>query len=292
MTFRELFQKYEEHGNPKAYVSLYKDRMLSFFGDRRISSLTSEDIHQFKKSIQNTPRERGKTPVTNSTVNRALAALRVVFNWTLDQKPPYLTESPFPRKGLFFPERQGQRLSFTRFQMEKILELSPKWLKPLILTNVYTGLREGELFGLMWEYFDFEAGVFYLPQTKTLNDQTGKGQEVVMQRELISLLQSLPRKGKFVFCQPNGKPFKGWHVYKPFKRILKSLGIDTRYSFRNLRHTSASLLRELGVDPISIKRHLRHKDLRTTEAFYFSHDVDYQREQVERLSLKEGEACA
>jgi hypothetical protein len=51
-------------------------------------------------------------------------------------------------------------------------------------------------------------------------------------------------------------------------------------------------LRELGVDPISIKRHLRHKDLRTTEAFYFSNDVDYQREQIERLSLKKVEADA
>jgi integrase len=63
--------------------------------------------------------------------------------------------------------------------MEKIVKASPEWLKPMILTAYYTGLREGELLGLRWDLIDLKSGIISLPSTKTLKDPTGIGQRVV-----------------------------------------------------------------------------------------------------------------
>jgi len=110
-----------------------------------------------------------------------------------------------------------------------------------------------------------------------------------MQRELIDLFESLPRRSELVFCQPNGEPLKQWHIYQPFKKILKSLGIDTKqYSWKELRHTTASLMHRKGVPALVIKDQLRHTNVKTTVDFYIGSDVAYQREMIEKLILNSG----
>jgi len=75
-----------------------------------------------------------------------------------------MEENPFPqtsKSGLFYPEAKGLRNFFTEEQMEKIVETSPAWLRPMILVSYYTGLREGELFALRWPMIDLNEGVIY-----------------------------------------------------------------------------------------------------------------------------------
>jgi integrase len=219
-----------------------------------------------------------------------MAGLRRLFNFAVSRE--YMEDNPFPKtskSGLFYSNQQGLRNFFTEDQMEKIVNTSPDWLRPLILTAYYTGMREGELLGLRWEWVDLKDGVIYLPSTKTLKDPTGRGQKVVMQRELIDLFKGRPNRSEWVFCQPDGEPFKQWHIYKPFKEVLKSLGIDPkRFSWKESRHTTASLMHRKGVPALAIKDQLRHTNIKTTVDFYIGSDVDYQREMIEKLILNSG----
>jgi site-specific recombinase XerD len=110
-----------------------------------------------------------------------------------------------------------------------------------------------------------------------------------MQGELMSLLQSLPKRSDWVFCQPGGEPFSQWHIHKPFKKVLKAVGIDTKtYSWKELRHTTASLMYRKGVPALAIKDQLRHTNVKTTVDFYIGTEVAYQREQLEKLNLNSG----
>ncbi|MBI5968656.1 MAG: tyrosine-type recombinase/integrase [Deltaproteobacteria bacterium] len=289
-TFDELMTLYEEKGEGKEYILQFKSTYLQKFGGLKLSQINREDLFTFRDTLKETPKQRGKKEVTDSTVNRALAGLRRLFSFAVARG--YMEDTPFPKttkSGLFFPEQKGLRNFFTEDQMEKIVEASPSWLKPMVLTAYYTGLREGELLGLRWDWIDLKDGVIYLPSTKTLKDPTGKGQRVVMQGELISLFQSLPRRSEWVFCQPSGEPFKQWHIYEPFKNVLKAVGIDPRnYSWKELRHTTASLMHRKGVPALVIKDQLRHTNVKTTVDFYIGADLAYQREQIEKLSLNSG----
>jgi site-specific recombinase XerD len=74
-------------------------------------------------------------------------------------------------------------------------------------------------------------------------------------------------------------------VYKAFKKVLKTVGIDSkRYSWKELRHSTASQMRLKGVEVTAIKDQLRHSSSRTTENFSIGSDVSYQGEQIENLS--------
>jgi len=289
-SFKQLVDLYEKEGDGKKYILQFIPIYLRHFGEQKLSQITRRDLFKFRDALKATPKQRGGTEVTDSNVNRALAGLRRLFNFAVSRE--YMEENPFPKtskSGLFYSDQKGLRNFFTEEQMEKIISASPEWLRPMILTAYYTGLREGELLGLRWEWVDLKDGVIYLPSTKTLKDPTGRGQKVVMQRELIDLFQSLPKQSDLVFCQPNGEPFKQWHVYQPFKKILKSLGIDTRqYSWKELRHTTASLMHRKGVPALVIKDQLRHTNVKTTVDFYIGSDVAYQREMIEKLILNSG----
>uniref|UniRef100_A0A7V3NUT1 Site-specific integrase n=1 Tax=candidate division WOR-3 bacterium TaxID=2052148 RepID=A0A7V3NUT1_UNCW3 len=289
-SFNQLIEFYEREGDGKDYILQFIPVYKQYFGERKLSQITRKDLFAFRDALKATPKQRGGAEITDSTVNRALAGLRRLFNFAVSRE--FMEESPFPKtskSGLFYPEKKGLRNFFTEDQMEKIVEAAPPWLRPMILTSYYTGLREGELLSLRWQWIDLQDGVIYLPSTKTLKDPTGKGQKVVMQRELVSLLKSLPRKSDWVFCRPSGEPFKQWHIYKPFKKVLQAVGIDPKnYSWKELRHTTASLMHRKGVPVLAIKDQLRHTNIKTTVDFYVGADLSYQREQIEKLRLNSG----
>jgi integrase len=289
-SFNQLVDLYEREGDRKKYILQFLSAYLAHFGEKKLSQITKRDFFKFRDSLKSTPKQRGGTEVTDSSVNRALAGLRRLFNFAVSRE--YLEENPFPKtskSGLFYPEKKGLRNFFTEEQMEKIIEASPEWLRPMILTAYYTGLREGELLGLRWEWIDLKDGVIYLSSTKTLKDSTGMGQKVVMQRELIDLFENLPKRSEWVFYQAGGEPFKQWHIHKPFKKVLEAVGIDPqRFSWKELRHTTASLMHRKGVPALVIKDQLRHTNVKTTVDFYIGQDEDYQREMIEKLILNSG----
>jgi len=51
---------------------------------------------------------------------------------------------------------------------------------------------------------------------------------------------------------------------------------------------AASLLNRKGVRLIAIKDQLRHSTVKTTENIYIGSDIEYQREQIEKLILNSG----
>ena len=288
--FDELLQLYEKEGDGKEYILQCKTAYKNRFGGMKLSQITRKDLFAFKDALKKTPKQRGGEEVTDSTVNRALAGLRRLFNFAVLRE--YMEENPFPRtskSGLFYSEKTGLRNFFTEDQMTKILDASPNWLRPMVLTAYYTGLREGELLSLQWDRVDLKEGVIYLPRTKTLKDPTGRGQKVVMQRELIELFKGLPKESKLIFPRADGERYRKWNIHKPFKKALAAAGIDPKgFSWKDLRHTTASLMYRKGVPALAIKDQLRHTNIKTTVDFYIGADLKFQREQIEKLSLNSG----
>ena len=149
----------------------------------------------------------------------------------------------------------------------------------------------GEILKLRWEHVSLEIGVIILPTSKTLKDPSGLGQRIVMHRELINLFEGLPRRSEWVFCKPEGLPYEHWDIFRPFKLTLISLGIDPKlYSLKELRHTTASTMNLKGSDPMAIKDQLRHTNFKTTQDYYIGSDIEYQRKQIDKITLPAAEA--
>ena len=181
--------------------------------------------------LKDTPKQRRGKEVTDSHVNRALAGLRRLFNFAITRELLEESMNPFPRtpkSGLLYPEKRGRRNFFTEQQIIKIYNGAPDWMKPLIAISYYTGMRMGEVRKLRWEHINVETGIIQLPESKTLKDPSGVGQRIVMQKELIDLLKTLPKRSdNWVFVRADGLPYQHWDIHKPFKALLKVQKIDT-----------------------------------------------------------------
>jgi integrase len=114
-----------------------------------------------------------------------------------------------------------------------------------------------------------------------LHTKNGERREIPMSDTLRTTLQELPRRLASAYVFP-GKTGQGLvDIRKRFHRALKKAGIEG-FVFHDLRHTFASYLVMAGVDLMTVKEFLGHKDLKMT--LRYTHLApDYKRAAISRL---------
>ena len=133
----------------------------------------------------------------------------------------------------------------------------------LVAFAIETGLRREEQFRLRWDQIDLESGVVTIPLPKG-----GKTRHVPLSDGAQAILRSLDSfiRSPWVFPSPIN-PLHSWnpqsfvnHVFPPF---LQKAGIQG-VCWHTLRHTAASRRVMAGVDLVSVKEILGHRDIQTT----------------------------
>ncbi|MEM4721766.1 MAG: site-specific integrase, partial [Candidatus Methanomethylicaceae archaeon] len=256
-------------------------------GGRKLSRITRSDLFEFKKSLKSTPKQRGGKEVTNSTVNRALAGLRRLFNYAVGRE--FIRESPFPREpksGLFYSEKvRGKKHYFTETEIRRIIDALPEepwYLRPMVITAYLTGMRAGELMNLKKKDVNLETGEIILENTKARRPQVVK-----MQDELVDLFREWLKRSEseYVFSYKDGRPLRHWHYQGYFRKALETIGKRERgWSFHTLRHTTGTHLYLKGAPVIAIRDQLRHSDIRVTTDFYVGSDPQFQKREIEKLT--------
>ena len=161
---------------------------------------------------------------------------------------------------------------------------------------LYTGMRRGELLGLEWPDIDFETGVITIRRTSqyggkslgTYTDDTKTEQSkrsIRVTQNVIDLLRTFraeqaenriklgdiwdkewgshPR----IFTNRDGKPMSPSTPYNRLKRLLERNGLPN-VSLHSLRHTSATLLIQQGVNIRAVSGRLGHSQTSTTINIY------------------------
>ena len=114
MAFNDLMALYEKDAERKEYIVARKRIYLEYFDGWKLSQITRKDVFAFRDKVRATPKQRGKQPVTESTVNRIMAGLRRLCNFAVNRQ--MMEDTPFPnspKSGLFYPEKKGFRRFFT-----------------------------------------------------------------------------------------------------------------------------------------------------------------------------------
>ena len=152
----------------------------------------------------------------------------------------------------------------------------------LFTVTLFTGMREGEVLGLLWDCVDLDKG------TVTVNKQlqkvrgskgeyqlmptkNSKGRCITVAPYVIGILRKVKKKqletrlryGEiwentgFVFTDELGKHLKHQTVYLDFKKIMVAIGSpDTR--FHDLRHSYAVASIKSGDDIKTVQENLGH----------------------------------
>ncbi len=179
-------------------------------------------------------------------------------------------------------------------------------LHALFELALHTGLRKGELLGLRWEDLDLAGGTASIRRTMQRTNSGGltalptktKSSErriALPTPCLRSLEQHRNRQlqereaagtgwkdSGYVFTRLDGAPIEGSTLTRHFNTLLRRARLR-RIRFHDLRHSTATLLLEQGVELVVIKELLGHAHIGVTATVYAHVRLRLQRDAVDAL---------
>lgn len=191
------------------------------------------------------------------------------------------------------PLRPAARF-FSGEEAKKIIAAASDPYRTMFAIAAMTGLRAGEILGLMLEDIDFDRKMLHVRRSaycgsiQTVKSKSSRAPLPIPDALAEMLRQFLaawrPNSVKLLFANRLGRPFNANKVVqKGLWPILEKLGID-HCGLHAFRHTHTSLLLDVGASPAVAQAQLRHSDARITLGVYGHAIGDSQRSAVERVA--------
>ncbi len=164
-------------------------------------------------------------------------------------------------------------------------------LQAMIYVTLYYGLRKSEVLGLRWSSIDFRRNTLTINHSvvKVKGGSIAKDQmktaSSYREYELIEdvrkvllelraaqevnrrLFQSEYVDNDYIFKWENGKPFRPDTITRTVERHLRAHDLP-EITYHTLRHSTASILYDMGWDIMDIKHWLRHSSIDVTADIY------------------------
>jgi integrase len=277
------------------YQLTVEKHIAPWFAERRLNMRDVKPRHivEFYNEKSSRGRKNGKGGLACATMKSMGGVLRTIFNsavidGTVNRNPAL--NIPIPVR-----ENKGENNKYVFLNQEQanavIKAFDGHELQPVVYMTLYYGLRKSEVLGLKWNSVDFDANTVKIRHTVVKNrsiiakDST-KAQAGRRTFELLpevkEMLLSLKanqeaeqrlfgdcyeNKDGYVFVWEDGKLFRPDSVTRGFQRVLKNKGLP-HMRFHDLRHSTASILYDIGWDVKRIQEWLGHADIETTANIY------------------------
>lgn len=154
-------------------------------------------------------------------------------------------------------------------------------LYPIFVLLSFYGLRTSEALGLSWHNVDFDNKVIQIRQQLQYSDKSFHYSDLKTQagrRDLPLLdiaqkvLENIQRTNSgplpdLIFKTINDNPIDRRNLLRSFKRISKEAGLPL-IRMHDLRHTAATILKDIGVQARDTQLILGHAHITTTQQIY------------------------
>ncbi len=314
MTLEEFSKKWiEEYAKPnlspvtvEGYERELKNRINPALGKIVLTELKPMHIIHFYNELLTAPRLDGKEGVLSgrarNNIHRILSSMltNAVYWQLIPENPIKRVRPPKQEKHVarFYTEQETVK-------MLSCLENEEMKYKVAVYIAIFTGMRRGEILGLEWGDIDFDKRQIHLERTSVYTETNGViekdtkthvARTVSIPEELCELLKRyrkhwLEQKFKLgslwkgtdrLMIQWDGKPMFPATLSHWFKKFLKKNGLP-EITFHELRHTSATLLINLGIDVATVAKRLGHAQNSTTLNFYTHAILSSDKVAAERL---------
>jgi len=266
-----------KHSTVANYRSLVDNHIEPCLGSYPLSQLKAPVIQKFYNGL----RDKGLSPkyiknihgVLHRAIEQAVEVEYTAKNYTSICKIPKIVE-----KEVVPLDEEEQKKLFEALRGEEF--------EDLILVDIFTGLRSGELIGLTWDCIDFENGIIHVKKQLALPRHKGGGKcywstlkngktrdvvpapfvmDVLKHHKAVQAAQKLAAgslwdEGDFpglVFCHPNGYHYIQPTIWKEFQKILKKAGLQ-HHRVHDLRHTFAVNSLKAGDDIKTLQENMGH----------------------------------
>lgn len=252
--------------------SVYK-HLNPYFKDADLKSIQPADIQAFFTS---------KKSLSASMLSKLKMCLMGIFESAIENDKCY--KNPVRSKGISYTSTHKKVVKrvYTAEQIPLVCSLCNM---PEITAMLYTGMRRGEVCGLMWNDIDMKKGVFTI--NRSVANQKGGGLKInppkwnsyrtnPIEKEFLQLLQELEkdRKSLYVFPNDHGNIQNPNTLGQKIERRMNYLEGIPHLTAHELRHTYGTNLRRRGIDIYSIQKIMGHKDIKMTTELYVHNEVE------------------
>lgn len=264
LTFDVFLQQYEDYAKTNKrgfYNEQYRLAQLgNYFRRKNLSQITALDGERFKSDMS-----RHLAP---ASVNRLFGNLKHIM--TTAVRLGLLAKSPFVGvKFLHVPKRVERIL--TREEEERLLAacdgVRNSLLRYSVIIALNTGMRKGEIYGLLWDCVDIGSRTIHVLNTKT---EAGE-RRIPMNENVYNVFLDLEKKkaNEFVFPSSRKAGNRLRDQKKGFAKAVKFAKIPP-IRYHDLRHTFATRLVRAGVDLVTVQHLLGHSKITTTSRYAHS----------------------
>lgn len=253
----------------KGYLGYAERNIKPSLGSKQISKVTAADVQTLYRKLQ---REGGVDggALSPTTVRRIHGVLHQALNAAVDRH--LIVKNP--TDDVTLPKKvTAAKTILNDKQLERFMEAikADEHWHDFFYLEITTGLRRGELCGLMWTDFDAEKGTltvrrtlhnkegggYYVGETKT-----GAGRRIIkLPPSTVQLLSERKRTSISQWMFPNPihpeDPIMPNSGYTRMKKLLAEAGLPNM-RFHDLRHTFATHALTSGVDAKTLSSILGH----------------------------------
>lgn len=290
-TYNEIFEKwyqaYQDTVEPTTAsrtLDMFRLHILPVMGDLPISKISPLDCQNFIT-------EKAKT---FKNIKQIKSYTGKIFDFAIKMK--LLKHNPMAE--IIMPKRKKTQIEnyWTVQELKEflaiVLQEEPYKHYALFRLLAYSGLRKGELYALKWADIDFQSET--LSVNKSLGRLDGQAIEkgtkndfsvrkIKLDSETISILQewkancqkekaqlavaplSIKQDFIFTYCTRTGsiEPLHADYINNVLSRIIRKHSLR-KISPHGFRHTHATLMIEIGVDPVNTAKRLGHASSQMT----------------------------
>jgi integrase len=235
----------------------------------KLSQLRPEVIEAYQRFRMKEVTPNSKKPIKKRTINIEVSSIKTFLNKAV--KWDMVSTNPMEGIG-YLKENDSKRIrALTEQEVQRLLEEANGWFRPVLLTAMYTGMREGEMINLEWDDVDLNGCIIrirrkagWIPKS---SGQKVREREVAIPKRLAHFLNEQKVKSSAddnrVFHGKYGAPLKPG-LRKALMRLTNKCGFPEVTQFHALRHTYATHLIKACKDLSVAKEQLGHSDIRTT----------------------------
>ena len=258
----------------RSYEQFIRCYIKPYLGDKIVSRVTRMDIQKLYRKLKHEGRVREHPEYGHELSDTMVLRIHAMLHRCLKDAEAAHVIARNPTDGAVVPKANHRpKQILTKEQMDIFLaavDRSEIW-RDFFYTELTTGLRRGEICGLMWQDFDEAHGTLAVRRTihaerggrlTAGETKTGAGKRIITLPPSTAQLLSERRKRSYtewIFPDPlrPERPTRPNAAYVRMKELLKKAGLPS-IRFHDLRHTFATHALASGVDAKTLSGILGH----------------------------------
>lgn len=268
----------------EAYTVYINRHIIPYFEKHApvLEELTARDIKDYINYIKVSGRHDGKKGgLSHASVKKHLSVIKQALNEAVIlgyiNNNPALSIKLKRERTVYSPKT----VMLTTEDAQRLIDcFKGHILYPAVVLALYYGLRRSEVLGLRWSAIDFEHNEMRIEHTVVKNltieakdcTKTACSKAVYqlfpeVREMLLKLKATAPKNSEYILVWPDGRMLRPDFITKSFQKHLVKSGLP-KMRFHDLRHSTASILFDKGLELENVKNWLRHSDIETTSNIY------------------------